>query len=108
MRLLAAAVALAWLMGVRAKAQGADVEQLRSAMKSPRCTGPMLASTAETLPRGHFYTEPYFYDVIVGGDHHPGSSGFYQYGLVDHLTGGLQTCFATASHRIGPGLEICR
>ena len=31
---------------------------------------PMLASTAETLPKGHLYTEPYFFDVIVHGDHH--------------------------------------
>ena len=106
MRLLAAAVALAWLMGVPAKAQSADVEQLRSAMKAARWTGPMLASTAETLPRGHFYTEPYFYDVIVGGDHHPGSSGFYQYGLLDNLTVGFQPSFATATNRIGRGMAI--
>src|SRR4029079_13946540 len=65
-----------------------------------------LASTAETLPRGHFYTEPYFYDVIVGGDHHPGSSGFYQYGLLDNLTVGFQPSFATATNRIDRGMAI--
>jgi hypothetical protein len=75
-------------------------------MKSARWTGPMLASTAETLPHGHFYTEPYFYDVIVGGDHHPGSSGFYQYGLLDNLTVGFQPSFATATNRIGRGMAI--
>src|SRR5262245_13888314 len=30
-------------------------------------TGPMLAPSAATLPRGHFLFEPYFYDVIVHG-----------------------------------------
>ena len=68
--------------------------------KSARWTGPMLASNAETLPQGHFYTEPYFFDVISGGEHHPGSSGFYQYGLFDGLTVGLQPNFATW-HRQG-------
>ena len=66
----------------------------------------MLASTAETLPKGHFYTEPYFFDVIVQGDHHPGSSGFYQYGLLNNLTVGLQPSFATATNRIDRGVAI--
>lgn len=63
-------------------------------MQTARWTGPMLASNAETLPRGHVYTEPYFYDVISGATHHPGSSGFYQYGLADSLTVGMQPSFA--------------
>jgi hypothetical protein len=63
-------------------------------MQSARWTGPMLASNADTLPQGHFYTEPYFYDVISGGEHSPGSSGFYQYGLSDDLTVGVQPSFA--------------
>jgi len=104
--LLAGAAALAWLMSSPALAQSADVEQMRSAMKSARWTGPMLASTAETLPHGHFYTEPYFYDVIVHGDHHPGSSGFYQYGLLDNLTVGFQPSFATATNHLGRGMAI--
>ncbi|HVI04964.1 MAG TPA: hypothetical protein VM711_02585 [Sphingomicrobium sp.] len=87
-------------------AQSADVEQLHAAMQSARWTGPMLASNAETLPKGHFYTEPYFYDVIVSGDQHPGSSGFYQYGLLDNLTVGLQPAFATDTNRIGQGLAV--
>jgi hypothetical protein len=66
----------------------------------------MLASTAETLPKGHFYTEPYFFDVIVGRDHHPGSSGFYQYGLLDNLTVGFQPSFATDTNRLGRGMAI--
>ena len=104
--LMAGAAGLACLMSCPLQAQGADVEQMRSAMKSARWTGPMLASTAETLPHGHFYTEPYFYDVIVAGDHHPGSSGFYQYGLLDNLTVGFQPSFATATNRLGRGMAI--
>jgi len=108
MRLLlaGAAAALACSIGSPAVAQRTDVEQLRAAMKAARWTGPMLASTAETLPPGHFYTEPYFYDVIVGGDHHPGSSGFYQYGLFDNLTVGFQPSFATATNHLDRGMAI--
>ena len=79
---------------------------LRAAMNTARWTGPMLASTAETLPKGHFYTEPYFFDVIIQGNHHPGSSGFYQYGLLDNLTVGIQPNFATATNRIDRGMAI--
>src|SRR5436190_5930742 len=104
--LLAGAGALALLASSSAKAESADAEQMRAAMKAARWTGPMLASTAETLPHGHFYTEPYFYDVIVAGDHHPGSSGFYQYGLLDNLTVGFQPSFATATNRIDRGMAI--
>jgi hypothetical protein len=90
------AAVLAWSMPVPAAAQSQSVvtEQLRTAMQSARWTGPLLASTPETLPQGHFYIEPYFFDVIQGGKHHPGSSGYYQYGLVDNFTVGFQPNFA--------------
>jgi hypothetical protein len=110
MRLIKRVLAAALICSLAAPAAaqpGPDLtERLRAAMKSARWTGPMLASNAETLPKGHFYTEPYFYDVIVGGDHHPGSSGFYQYGLLDSLTVGLQPSFATATNRLGHGMTI--
>jgi hypothetical protein len=102
--LLAAGLAL--MTSTPASAQSTYAERLRTAMKSARWTGPMLASTAETLPKGHFYTEPYFFDVIVNGDHHPGSSGFYQFGVADNLTVGFQPSFATATNRIGRGMAI--
>ena len=102
----AVAAALACLIPCLANAQATDAERLRAAMKSARWTGPMLASNAETLPKRHFYTEPYFYDVIAGGDHHPGSSGFYQYGLFDSLTVGLQPAIATDTNRLGRGMAI--
>ena len=94
---------LASSIGIPTHAQQvpSDLEQLQSAMKGARWTGPMLASNAETLPRGHFYTEPYFFDGISGGKHSPGSSGFYQYGLLDGFTIGLQPSFAFGTHRLG-------
>jgi hypothetical protein len=113
MRLVAQALAVLFfcLFSVAASAgtpvfRSTEAERLSDAMKSARWTGPMLASNAETLPRGHFYTEPYFYDVVVGGDHHPGSSGFYQYGLLNSLTVGVQPSFATATNSFGHGMTI--
>ena len=91
----------------QARASGADaVEQWRSAMSSARWTGPLLASSAETLPQGHFYTEPYFFDVISGGNHNPGSSGFYQYGLLDNLTVGMQPFFSVGTQKYNRNVAI--
>jgi len=106
MRFLSACAAALACVGSAASAESTGVEQFGAAMKVARWTGPMLASTAETLPQGHFYTEPYFFDVIVNGDHHPGSSGFYQYGLLDNLTVGVQPAFATDTNRLGRGVAI--
>jgi hypothetical protein len=77
-----------------AEDEAAVAQRYRAAMQSARWTGPLLASNAETLPKGHVYTEPYFFDAISGGDHHPGSSGFYQYGLSDNWTVGVQPFFS--------------
>ena len=65
-------------------------------------TGPMLAASAATLPRGRFLIEPYVYDVIVIGayDHNrarhsaPHSHGFGSlayalYGLADRVSVGM-------------------
>ena len=74
--------------------EAAKVDLWREAMNSARWTGPLLASNANTLPKGHVYTEPYFFDVISGGEHNPGSSGFYQYGVLDDWTVGVQPFFS--------------
>ena len=105
---LAALVALfACSVASPACASEADtVQQWRSAMQSARWTGPLLASNAETLPRGHFYTEPYFFDGISGGDHNPGSSGFYQYGLLDNWTVGVQPFFSLGTHKYNRSVAI--
>lgn len=65
-------------------------------------TGPLLAPSANTLPRGHILIEPYLYDVISqgyydsSGTRHrsPHSNGFgsltyINYGLEDKFTVGL-------------------
>ncbi|MCL6699568.1 hypothetical protein LZ496_12340 [Sphingomonas sp. NSE70-1] len=103
--LFGALAAFASVMPVAASAselEGANAElaeRYRTAMKGARWTGSLLSSNAETLPTGHFYTEPYFYDVITGGNHYPGSSGFYQYGLAERFTVGVQPKFAFGTRR---------
>ena len=98
----ALAAGLACSTPAAAAADPADAgyaDRLREAMKEARWTGPLLASNAETLPQGHFYTEPYFFDGISGGDHHPGTSGFYQYGLTDDWTVGMQPFFSLGTQK---------
>jgi opacity protein-like surface antigen len=100
------AALIAALTPAAARADSLEVEQWRAAMQSARWTGPLLASTAETLPQGHFYTEPYFFDVISGGDHNPGSSGFYQYGLFDNFTVGVQPFFSLGTRKFNRSVAI--
>jgi hypothetical protein len=107
---------VAWVLGglivwcVAAPASGqthpAKAERFAAAMKGARWTGPLLASNAETLPHGHFYTEPYFFDGISGGDHHPGTSGFYQYGLADNWTVGVQPFFSVGTQRFNRDIAV--
>src|SRR5260221_7082470 len=65
-------------------------------------TGPMLANSAATLPRGHFLIEPYLYDVSTrsaydaGGSRRSASSSqgfgsltYILYGLTDRVSLGV-------------------
>jgi hypothetical protein len=52
-------------------------------------TGPMLAASAATLPRGHALIEPYLYDVVTPQGHEYGSLTYLLYGVTDRLTVGL-------------------
>jgi hypothetical protein len=100
---------LAGAMAIAANAEPVSdtkAEQFATAMKDARWTGPLLASNAETLPQGHVYTEPYFFDGISGGDHHPGTSGFYQYGLLDNWTVGIQPFFSVGTQRYNREVAI--
>ena len=107
MKPVLAAVAAALICSIPAGAHAQSyAERLDVAMKEARWTGPLLASTAETLPRGHFYTEPYFFDGISGGHHNPGSSGFYQYGLAGNWTVGVQPFFSLGTRRDNRGAAI--
>jgi hypothetical protein len=106
MRLFSAALLALFACSIPVAAKAADAEEWKAAMQSARWTGPLLASNAETLPRGHIYTEPYFFDVISGGDHHPGSSGFYQYGLTDNFTIGVQPFFSLGTQKYNRDVAI--
>jgi hypothetical protein len=107
MKLVSAVVAAAFLSLMAAKvAAQTDAERLGAALKDARWTGPLLASNAETLPHGHVYTEPYFFDGISGGDHHPGTSGFYQYGLLDNWTVGVQPFFSLGTQKYNRDVAI--
>ena len=107
MRFVLAAFGALFLAGmpVTARAQ-TYADRLSAAMKEARWTGPLLASTAETLPKGHFYTEPYIFDGISGGEHHPGTSGFYQYGLTDNWTVGMQPFFSLGTQRYARDVAV--
>jgi hypothetical protein len=102
----AIAAALAVSTPVAAHAGSADAARWKAAMDEARWTGPLLASNAETLPHGHVYIEPYFFDGISGGDHHPGTSGFYQYGLTDNWTVGMQPFFSLGTQKYNREVAI--
>jgi hypothetical protein len=61
----------------------------RQSLDDARFTGPMLAVSAATLPRGHFLIEPYFYDVAAAHVNALGSRAYVLYGIADGLTVGL-------------------
>ncbi len=61
----------------------------RQSMQDAWWTGPLLAYSANTLPRGHFLVETYIYDVIGPHTHAFGSRAYIEYGLIDRLTVGM-------------------
>src|SRR5687767_10054980 len=61
----------------------------RQSMQDAWWTGPLLANSANTLPRGHFLVEPYVYDVIGRNSHAFGSRAYVQYGLRERFTVGV-------------------
>jgi hypothetical protein len=56
-------------------------------------TGPMLANSAATLPRGHALIETYVFDQISGGTSSYGSLTYLLYGVTDTLTLGARPMF---------------
>lgn len=106
MKRVTLALMAVFLGSISYRSNAHSVEQWQAALHSARWTGPLLASNAEALPQGHFYTEPYFFDAISGGDHNPGSSGFYQYGLVDNVTVGVQPFFSLGTRKYNRGAAI--
>src|ERR1700732_2983767 len=62
---------------------------VRQSLDDAWWTGPMLAPSAATLPRGHFLIEPYLYDGIAAHSNGFGSLTYVNYGLLDRLTVGV-------------------
>lgn len=67
----------------------ADSGVARQSRNNGWWTGPMLAASAATLPRGHFLIEPYFYDAISPHSNGFGSLTYVLYGFRDNWTLGL-------------------
>lgn len=78
-------------------------------------TGPLLAASASTLPRGHFLVEPYFYDVMTYGGNDSqghrvgtphvndfGSQTYALYGVTDEISAGLIPRFGYEKISQGP------
>jgi len=89
-----AALIVAWLFvsGACAEAQQGTSPASsfdRQSLDDAWWTGPMLAPSAATLPRGHFLIEPYLYDVIAAHSNSFGSLTYVNYGLADRVTVGL-------------------
>lgn len=69
------------------------VSMERQALEDAWWTGPMLANSAATLPRGHFLVEPYLYDVKSTRADGFGSLTYLLYGVTDRLTVGVVPVF---------------
>lgn len=84
------AVLLAGMAGVSSAQQLPDAPSCaRQAMGDAWWTGPILANSANTLPRGHWLVEPYVYDVIGPHTHAFGSRAYIEYGLFNRFTVGM-------------------
>ncbi|HEY3786869.1 MAG TPA: transporter [Steroidobacteraceae bacterium] len=108
-----------------ASAQGADPPAAASAQASAAdrqslddawWTGPLLAASAGTLPRGHFLIEPYVFDLMpqarydVHGNRQPvphandfGSQSYVLYGVTDRVSAGLIPRFGFDQPAMGRG-----
>jgi hypothetical protein len=102
------------LLSLACPAVADDGAPERQALSDAWWTGPLLANTAATLPKGHFAGETYVYDSAVTGhydeqgrwhkDPHQdgyGSQTFLTYGVTDRFTAAAIVRFA--DQRIGKG-----
>ena len=94
---IAAPIAALTIAVLFLRVAGAEAQQeapspssvVRQSLDAAWWTGPMLAPSAATLPRGHFLIESYLYDVIATHSNGFGSLTYVNYGLVDRVTVGL-------------------
>jgi hypothetical protein len=109
-RLIWAVLLLATMCCLASAQQSSPHEALSDAW----WTGPLLAPSANTLPRGHMLLEPYLYDVITQGFYNsngtrvraPHANGFgsltyINYGVVDKFTVGMIPVFGY--NKVGNG-----
>ena len=97
--LLCCVIGASYPLAVRAQ-QAGDTVGASQTLATPRqstddawWTGPMLAASPNTLPRGHFLVEPYIYDVRTAHSDGFGSLTYMNYGLTDRFTVGLIPIF---------------
>ncbi len=90
----------------------------RQSLEDAWWTGPLLAPSAATLPRGHFLIEPYVYDVTSQGFYNtsgtrvsaPHANGFgsltyINYGLLNRFTVGIIPTFSYNEISAGPSSD---
>ena len=113
-------IMLGWLAGAAlaraasAVAQESSADAPRQAMSDAWWTGPLLAASASTLPKGHVLVEPYLFDITSRGhfdadgnrhassqEHTVGSLTYMLYGITDRITAGMIPMFAFR-HGTGP------
>ena len=80
-------------MAIAQQASPAPSSAARQSLEDAWWTGPLLANSANTLPRGHFLLETYIYDVIGPHSHALGSRTYVEYGVADKLTVGAIPIF---------------
>lgn len=66
---------------------------VRQSLDDAWWTGPVIANSATTLPKGHVLVEPYLYDAISDDGHSFGSLTYALYGATDRLTVGVVPVF---------------
>jgi hypothetical protein len=86
----------------------ASAPQARQSADDAWWTGPMLANSAATLPRGHFLVEPYLYDVSSSHSDGYGSLTYMLYGVSDRFTAGLVPVFGYTRVAVAPTAAASR
>lgn len=62
-------------------------------------TGPIIAASANTLPKGHLLIEPYLFDARTSNADYLGSLTYILYGVTDRLTVGAYPTFGSYRSR---------
>ena len=82
--------------GLDATVRGPETSPVSRALPEAWWTGPIAASSPETLPRGHVLFEPYLFNVRSSGSDYAGSLTYILYGVTDTVTLGVIPTFGSA------------